>query len=241
MHTCQAPPEDSSDSDNEEDIIDGPPFGCQPPPPKRSGTYTVEYMKLKESSEKVIKFLSFNISSERLGGAMFAKSILCEEDYEETCLPIANSKKMRTLIHALLYMVEIDANNYHKFLRILEDAALQDLVDVMEAVDWPPPPPPVAPASALSTGCQSSLPPPKPPALYGEEFYKNALRHQRMLLIEHMPDPRSMLKFNRLACHFTFLEKADMVDERPVIRRRISMIDYLERKFGFRCCPGKSS
>ena len=87
---------------------------------KISGTQTLEYKKLCANFDAVIHYLSAILSAEELADKLFVNKLITSGLREEASLgTITNTKKIRTLIVAVLAQVEIEPVKYNKFLALL--------------------------------------------------------------------------------------------------------------------------
>ena len=87
---------------------------------KESGTQTPEYQKLQGNFDRVIHHLGAILSAEDLADKLFANRLIRNETREEASLStVANTKKIRALIVAILTRVEMDPTNYKKFVTVL--------------------------------------------------------------------------------------------------------------------------
>ena len=85
-----------------------------------SGTQTLEYQKLQKNFDKVIDHLGAILPAEDLASKLFANKLITSGTQEEASLStVANTKKIRTLLVAVLALVQFDSANYEKFVTVL--------------------------------------------------------------------------------------------------------------------------
>ena len=99
-----------------------------------SGTQTREYKKLQETFDTVISHLGAVLTAEELSNKLFAAKLITDGIREQACVAaVANSKRMRTLVVAVLAQVQTQSGNYQKFLTVLSKiSGLEDIVGVLE-------------------------------------------------------------------------------------------------------------
>ena len=87
---------------------------------KESGTQTPEYQKLQGNFDRVIHHLGAILSAEDLADRLFANRLITNGTREEASLSaIANTKKIRALIVAVLALVQFDPTKYKTFVTVL--------------------------------------------------------------------------------------------------------------------------
>ena len=88
-----------------------------------SGTQTPEYQKLQGNFDTVISHLGDILSAEDLADRLFANGLITNgtrEDSEEASLStVANTRKIRALIVAVLALVQFDPTKYKMFVTVL--------------------------------------------------------------------------------------------------------------------------
>ena len=99
-----------------------------------SGTQTREYKKLQETFDTVISHLGAVLTAEELSHKLFAAKLITNGTREQACVAgVANSKRMRILVVAVLAQVQIRSENYQTFLSVLGNiSGVDDILDVMK-------------------------------------------------------------------------------------------------------------
>ena len=85
-----------------------------------SGTQTPEYQKLQGNFNTVISHLGDILSAEDLADKLFANGLITNGTREEASLStVANTRKIRALIVAVLAQVQFDPTKYKMFVTVL--------------------------------------------------------------------------------------------------------------------------
>ena len=87
---------------------------------KEAGTQTPEYQKLQGNFDTVIRHLGAILSAEELADKLFANRLITNGTREEASLStVANTKKVRALIVAVLALIQFDPTKYKTFVTVL--------------------------------------------------------------------------------------------------------------------------
>ena len=89
-------------------------------------------MSLK--GDKIIHFLSANVSPDRLADTLFAAGLI-NDDIKAKALvtSITIPERIRPLVDAVVTRIELNAANYEKFITVLRQFKLEDLITFIES------------------------------------------------------------------------------------------------------------
>lgn len=99
-------------------------------------TCQTKYDKLVTRFDLLIEGLAYTTRAEDLADKLLRERMITKGCLEEACLPaVANSKRIRQLICAVLCQVKLNESNYDTFVSVLgEFSGLQDIVRLVEGV-----------------------------------------------------------------------------------------------------------
>ena len=96
-------------------------------PVQSDGQQSSEYQKLQRNFDKVITYLAANMDPGTLASKLFARGMLSRSLMEEASVStIAPSKRIQSLVYAILSLVELNSEKYEQFLNVLEDTEGMD-------------------------------------------------------------------------------------------------------------------
>ena len=98
-----------------------------------SGTQTPEYKKLQDTFDTVISHLAATQSPDDLADKLLVAKLITNGTREEACVAaVAKSKRIRTLIVAVHAQVQIQSENFHRFLAVLSAiGGTDEIVEVL--------------------------------------------------------------------------------------------------------------
>ena len=91
-----------------------------------TGKETEAYQSIFSRFDQIISHLSDNVSAETLADKLYTAHLITPDSLREAChTGERNSNKMRKLLLAVLSRIELDANNYNRFMAILTELGVQ--------------------------------------------------------------------------------------------------------------------
>ena len=100
-----------------------------------SGRDTAQYRKVFSKFDVIVSFLATNSSPGTLASKLWIARLINKDiKNKASVLGIDDENKIRPMIDAVLSQIEMNTENYAKFIKILNDlGAMDDLVETIES------------------------------------------------------------------------------------------------------------